>query len=119
MLPTTLTDVLLVFPSISFEPEVHIVGLEKAINCTATLTSMTEDYVNFTWVTPDGVDIDDDRVTILPTTVNGNNHTSVIKFEYLMQSDVGTYKCDIMLNNYTTSVSGKLKFLICKFIIWA
>ena len=119
MIPTTLTDVLLVFPSISFEPERHTVGLEQAINCMATIISMTEHNVNFTWVTPDGVDMDDDRVTILPTTVNGNNHTSVIKFEYLMQSDVGTYKCDIMLNNYTTSVSGELKFLICKFIIWA
>ena len=115
MASTTITDVL-VLPSILFKPGRCTVGEEQTINCTATLTSTAEDTVNFTWVTPDGVDIDDERVTILPTIVNGNNHTSVLNFEYLMESDVGTYKCDIMLNNYTVSVSGELQYIYGKYI---
>ena len=115
MASTTITDVL-VLPSILFKPGRYTVGEEQTINCTATLTSTAEDTVNFTWVTPDGVDIDDERVTILPTIVNGNNHTSVLNFEYLMESDVGTYKCDIMLNNYTVSVSGELQYIYGKYI---
>ena len=115
MASTTLTDVL-VLPSILFKPKRHTVGKEQDIKCTATLVSTAEDTVNFTWVTPDGVIIDDERVAILPTTVNENNHISVLKFEYLMESDVGTYKCDIILNNYTTSVSGKLQDIYGKYV---
>ena len=101
----------MIFSSILFEPEWPIIGQEQAINCTATLISNEEHSVTFTWITPDGVDIDDERVTILPTTFNGYNQTSVLNFEYLMESDVGTYECDIMSNNSTISVSEELQDL--------
>ena len=109
----TFTD-FMISSSILFEPEGHIVGQEQAINCTATLISTTEHSVIFNWVTPDGINIDDERITILPTTINENNYTSVLQFEYLMESDNGTYICEIMSNNSTTSASTELQDLYGK-----
>ena len=78
----------------------HSVGQQQAIACTATLLP-GEDANNslvFTWTAPDGVNINDERVTIMPTAANGNNYTSVLQFDYLTESDVGVYKCDITSN---------------------
>ena len=113
MISAILTD-FMVFPSISLKPKTPIVGQKQAIVCTATVLSTAEQSAVFTWGTPDGVDINDKRVTILPTTVRGSNHTSVLQFKYLMESDVGTYKCDIISNNSTTSVFGELQDLYSK-----
>ena len=104
----------MIFSNISFEPERHIVGEEQDVICTAILLSTAEYCVSFTWVAPDGVDIDDERVTILPTAINGNNHTSVLNFEYLMESDMGTYQCDVTSNNNTISISEELQDLYGK-----
>ena len=110
---TIFTD-FMISSSILFERKRHRVGQEQAINCTATLISTAEHSVIFNWVTPDGVNIDDERITILPTTINENNHTSVLQFEYQMESDNGTYKCEIMSNNTTTSASRELQDLYGK-----
>ena len=109
----TLTD-FMVFPSLIFQPDRHTVGQEQAILCTATVISTSDHSVIFTWITPDGVDIDDERVTILPSTIDGNNFTSILKFEYLMENDNGTYICEIMSNNSTTSASTELQDLYGK-----
>ena len=109
----TLTD-FMVFPSFIFEPDRHTVGQEQALLCTATVISTSEHSVIFSWITPDGVDIDDERVTILPTTIDGNNFTSILKFEYLMENDNGTYICDIMSNNNTISTSEELDYIFSK-----
>ena len=98
------------------EPRIHTVGQQQAIVCTAALipeeTFDSSESVMFSWVTPDGVDINDDRVTILPTTINGNNYTSILQFDYLMESDVGNYTCDIISNISTIPQSVELKDLI-------
>ena len=88
-------------PSISLEPAVHTVGQRQEIICTAILIP-GEDVNNsvlLTWVAPDGVNVSDERVTIMSTVVNGSNYTSVLHFDYLMETDsVGIYKCEIISN---------------------
>ena len=87
-------------PSILLEPAIQSVGQQQVITCTALLIP-GEDVNNslvFTWVPPDGVNTSDDRVSIIPTTVNGSDHISILHFDYLMESDVGTYRCDITSN---------------------
>ena len=78
----------------------QVVGQQQAIACTATLLP-GEDVNNslvFTWTAPVGVNINDERVNIVPTAVNENNHTSILEFDYLMENDVGVYKCVITSN---------------------
>jgi len=101
-------------PSISLEPTVHTVGQQQTIVCVATLIpeEMSNNSLTFTWVIPDAVDINDGRFTILPTIINGNNHTSIFQFDYLMESDVGTYKCIIISNQSTYSLSVVVQDLI-------
>ena len=110
-----LTDVDFI-PSISLEPVMHTVGQQQAIACTATLLP-GEDVNNslvFTWIAPDGVNINDERITIMATAVNGNNHTSVLQFDYLMESDVGAYKCDITSSRSSIPQFVELQDLLSK-----
>ena len=92
----------------------HTVGQQQAIACIATLIP-GEDVNNslvFTWVAPDGVNINDGRVTIMSTVVNGTNHTSILYFDYLMESDVGPYFCDITSNKSSIPQSVELENLL-------
>ena len=87
-------------PSILLEPTIQSVGQQQVIACIASLIP-GEDVNNslmFTWVPADGVNTNDDRISIIPTTVNGSDHISILHFDYLMESDVGTYRCDITSN---------------------
>ena len=54
--------------------------------------------VLITWVAPNGVNISDERFNIMPTTINGSSFISTLQFDYLAESDVGTYYCDIVSN---------------------
>ena len=110
LLLTILTD-FMVFPSILLRSARPIVGQEQDIVCTAYLVSTEEYSAVFTWATPNDVTINDDRVIILPTTFNGTNYTSILHFEYLMETDVGNYECNITINNSTTLVSVELEDL--------
>ena len=95
------------------EPAVHTVGQQQAIICTATLIP-GEDVNNsvlLTWVAPDGVNISDERVTIISTVINGSNYTSVLRFDYLMETDVGTYRCEIISNRSTFTLPVDLQDL--------
>ena len=106
-------------PSILLEPAVHSVGQGQAIVCTASLIP-GEDVNNslvFTWVLPDGVNTSDDRTSIMPTIVNGSDHTSILQFDYLMESDVGTYTCDIMSNKSSIPQSVVLQHFISKLLV--
>jgi len=62
--------------------------------------------VILTWVGPDGVIIQDDRVSIIPTFVDGNTYTTIVQFDYLMEGDEGVYSCDVTIgeNVETSSV---------------
>ena len=104
----------MVFPSILLESTRPTVGQEQDIVCTAYLLSREDYSAIFTWVTPDGVTTNDGRVSILPTTVDGKNHSSFLHFKYLMETDVGNYECNITINNSTTSLSVELQNLNSK-----
>ena len=112
----TVTDFI---PRISLEPSQHIVGQQQAIVCTVISIPGVDlnNSLVFTWMVPDGVNINDERLKIMPTIINGNNHTSILQFDYLMESDVGTYKCNVTLNQSTSTLLVNLRDLLSKFIL--
>jgi len=84
-----------------------MVGEMQDIVCSVTTGFGTDtSEVILTWVGPDGVIIQDDRVSIIPTFVDGNTYTTILQFDYLMEGDEGVYSCDVTIgeNVETSSV---------------
>ena len=84
-------------------PSGHIqgamVGSPQDIQCIVSTVSGVElSSVMISWMGPGGESItNDSRVTISPTTSNGNNYTSSLQFTYLMEGDEGMYTCNVMI----------------------
>ena len=74
-------------------------GSPQVINCTvSTVSGVESSSVMISWRGPGGSSvISDSRVTISPTTSNGNNYTSSLQFTYLMEGDEGNYTCNVMI----------------------
>ena len=96
------------------EPAVHTVGQQQDMICRANLIpgENVNNSILLTWVAPDHIDINDERVTVMPTIVNGSDYTSVLRFDYLMETDVGSYKCNITSNQNAFALSVDLQDLI-------
>ena len=86
------------------------------LDCVVTTASKVKSsLIIFYWVGPGGNTItNDSRVTISPTTSNGNNYTSSIQFTYLMEGDEGTYTCNVMILETNGSASDNLETLASK-----
>ena len=64
----------------------------------STVSGVELSSVMISWMGPGGESItNDSRVTISPTTSNGNNYTSSLQFTYLMEGDEGMYTCHVMI----------------------
>ena len=76
-----------------------MVGSPQDIQCIVSTVSGVElSSVMISWMGPGGESItNDSRVSISPTTSNGNNYTSSLQFAYLMEGDEGTYTCNVMI----------------------
>ena len=94
-------------PNVTISPSGPIqramVGSSQVINCTAITPTLLD--VVFTWIGPSGNIIDDSRVTISQTVANGDNYTSSLQFDYLMEGDEGTYTCVVSLLSINNSDS--------------
>ena len=91
-------------------------GSPQVINCTvSTVSGVESSSVMIDWMGP-GLDsaISDNRVTISPTTSNGNTYTNRLQFTYLMEGDEGTYICNVMILDTNESQSVNLKSLTSK-----
>ena len=90
-------------PTVSITPSGPIqgamVGSPQDIQCTVSTVSGVElSSVMISWMGPGGDTItNNSRVTISPTSGNGNNYTSSLQFMYLMEGDEGTYECNVMI----------------------
>ena len=88
-------------PTVSITPSGPIQGAmvnsPQDIQCTVNTVSGVEfSSVMIRWMGPRGDTIrNDSRVTISPTSGNGNNYTSSLQFMYLMEGDEGTYVCQV------------------------
>ena len=80
-----------------------MVGSPQDISCTAITPTLLD--VVFNWTGPNGSIVDDSRVTISQTVVNGDNYTSVLQFAYLMEGDEGNYTCVVSLLSVNNSGS--------------
>ena len=76
-----------------------MVGSPQDIQCIVSTVSGVElSSVMISWMGPGGESItNNSRVTISPTTSNGNNYTSSLQFTYLMEGDEGNYTCNVMI----------------------
>ena len=76
-----------------------MVGSPQDIQCIVSTVSGVElSSVMISWMGPGGESItNDSRVTIIPTTSNGNNYTSSLQFTYLMEGDEGMYTCNVVI----------------------
>ena len=76
-----------------------MVGSPQDIQCiVSTVSGVESSSVMISWMGPGGESItNDSRVTINPTTSNGNNYTSSLQFTYLMEGDEGMYTCNVMI----------------------
>ena len=88
-------------------------GKPYEINCTIyTGKAVNSDSVNISWIGPNGdIANESDRITVIPTTSNGYNHTSTMQFLYISEQDENvSYNC-------TASLSGEHKSLSKSFVI--
>ena len=76
-----------------------MVGSPQNIQCIVSTVSGVElSSVMISWMGPGEESItNDSRVTINPTTSNGNKYTSSLQFTYLMEGDEGNYTCNVMI----------------------
>jgi len=95
------------------------VGNPQMIECTVnTVSGVESSSVMISWMGPGGDTItNDSRVTINPTSSNGNNYTSSIQFTYLMEGDNGTYVCNVSILTTSESESIMLANLTSKLYI--
>ena len=90
-------------------------GSPQVINCTvSTVSGVESSSVIMSWTGPGGDPITTDcRVTITPTTFNGNSYISSLQFDYLIQGDEGNYTCNVMILETSESDTVQLS-LNCK-----
>ena len=107
-------------PTVTLSPSDSIqnatIGSPQVINCTViTVSGVESSSVMISWMRPGGSSIiSDSRVTISPTTSSGNNYTSSLQFDYLLQGDRGNYTCNVMILDTTESQSVELQSILCK-----
>jgi len=86
------------------------VGEMQDIVCSISTAFETDtSEITLTWVGPEGVIIEDDRVSIVPTFSDGNTFTTILQFDYLMEDDEGVYTCDIMIGENVETLSVELQ----------
>ena len=93
-----------------------MVGSPQDIQCIVSTVSGVElSSLMISWMGPGGESItNDSRVTISPTTSNGNNFTSDLQFTYLMEGDEGMYTCNVMILDVNTSDTFEFTSIIGK-----
>ena len=76
-----------------------MVGSPQVINCTvSTVSGVESSSLMISWMGPGGGSIiNDSRVTISPTTSNGNTYTNSLQLTYLIEGDERTYTCNVMI----------------------
>ena len=105
-------------PTVTISPSGPIqgamVGSPLVINCTAsTVSGVESSLVMISWMGPGGGSImGNSRMIISPTTSSGNDYTSSLQFNYLMEGDEGTYTCNVTILETTVSQSVELESLI-------
>ena len=58
-------------------------------------------FVSINWIGPDGAAIVNDSRINITNTIVGNNHTSILQFAYLKETDNGSYNCNVAIQNNT------------------
>ena len=96
-------------------------GDPQMIECkVSTVSGVESSSIIINWMGPGGDTITNaSRVAISPTSSSGNNYTSTIHFNYLIEGDNGMYTCNVMILEVDNSSSVELETLISEsFVIF-
>ena len=106
------------FSSISEVSTERNVGDPQDVICIVASTSGLDDAdsVTTSWTGPNGVITNDNRLTI-NTTIENNIYTSILHFDYIVESDEGIYTCNVTTIDHNVSLSTSLTNLISKLCI--
>ena len=93
-----------------------MVGSPQDIQCIVSTVSGVElSSVMISWMGPEGGSItNDSKVTISPTTFNGNNYTIGLQFAYLMEGGEGEYTCSVTILDTMRLQKVKIESLMSK-----
>ena len=92
-------------------------GSPQVINCrVSTVSGVESSSVMISWMGPGGVLTNDSRVTISTTTSSGNTYASSLQFTYLLQSDKGSYMCNVMILQVSASESVEIPAITCELL---
>ena len=95
-----------------------MVGEMQDIVCSLTTAFGTDiSDITLIWVGPNGVLIEDDRVSVIPTFSDGNTFTTILQFDYVMEGDEGVYTCDIKIGENIETLSVDLQNITSKYMI--
>ena len=89
------------------------VGKSHEVTCTLytyTGQPVNSSDVSISWSGPNGVVVanESSRITVIPTTSNGYNHTSTLQFSYISEDDEDTsYNCTASLYGGDTTMYHK------------
>ena len=94
-------------------------GDPQVISCTvSTVSGVESSSVMISWMGPGGnITTTNGRVSIGSVTNDGNNYTSSLQFEYLMEGDNGTFTCNVTILDTSESQSVEIQSLTSKFFI--
>ena len=95
-----------------------MVGSPQVINCTvSTVSGVESSSVMISWMGPRGsIDATNGRVSTGSVTDDGNSlYTRSLQFTYLMEGDNGTYTCNAMILDASTTQSIELESLTGKY----
>lgn len=91
-----------------------IVGAPYEIYCKVhTKPEVHAEIVNITWIGLPNIDTDN-RISVIPLTSDGSNHTSILQFLYLSDKDEGLYGCNVTIFNRTDSMYFELEGILSK-----
>ena len=96
------------------------VGDPQTISCIANKTIMVNaDLLMFAWSGPQGDITSNGRVTIQPTYEAINNvYISTLEFDYLIESDGGSYTCKVTFFTVYGISSVEIESPDCEYITW-
>ena len=79
-----------------------------------TTTAVEASLLMFVWTGPGGVITSNGRMTIQPTSSVGNMYSSILRFDYLTETDGGNYSCTVHLFNVNDSNSVEIETPDCE-----
>ena len=83
-----------------------------------TVSGVELSSVTMNWLGPDGnIITNSSRIIVNQITSFGQNYSRNLRFIHLVEEDVGTYTCEVMISNIQQTRAVELEDLSCKYFV--